>query len=383
MADSLNELFGLGPNAGNQVAQGRELLLAMLETTGTTITDYSGHGRHGVLQGFGANPITTTGPNSWLPTGIVFDGTTATKKIVVSSFSALNGLSEFTIGIFGKADGAGASGGGRYWQIATDDGLYMISGTPLYQHEGNTVTDSSTAVGEGWKHIICDKDPTTIELHNRTDAVSKTDPDTNALNYTGDFVVGNYPTLNRCFDGPLGLPYVFSRHLLSAERQQIDDGPEPVYSSGVIFGDNGVFNVGTWALPSPFAAGSNGTITYEVVAANLAGDTVDSSTSSSGTLNLSSEKGNTVYLLARVSNTGGYDIGDKSTRTSGFGSSGDGYYELASVAVPSGIPIAIRRRRGILGVADQRRRSSGQADELRRWSASGDERRRRSNETLN
>lgn len=102
-------------------------------------------------------------------------------------------------------------------------------------------------------------------------------------------------------------------------------GDGPAYTSGASLAPNGNFNVGTWD------AKSNGPLTYEVVAATAAGDVVDSATGASGALDLSSVPGQTVYLLVRASNSGGYDVGDYATRVSSYGSADDGYYEVASV----------------------------------------------------
>lgn len=104
----------------------------------------------------------------------------------------------------------------------------------------------------------------------------------------------------------------------------------PTYTSGASLGSDGAYNVGTWD------SHGNGTITYIVSAVNAAGDVLESAVTSTGTLDLSGNSGNTCYLLVRASNNGGYGEGDYATRTSGFGSADDGYYEVASVVAAGG-----------------------------------------------
>lgn len=161
----------------------------------------------------------------------------------------------------------------------------------------------------------------------------------NAVNQTLTAEAGSPQTLNTGTTGIylMGWPFgvsagsefadfmAFDRALSDAEIGQIMAGPEPTYSTGAYFAASGAYSVGTWD------AKSNGLMTYEVVAATAAGDVVDSTTGASGVLDLSSVPGQTVYLLVRTSNSGGYDDGDHATRVSSYGLADDGYYELATV----------------------------------------------------
>lgn len=115
----------------------------------------------------------------------------------------------------------------------------------------------------------------------------------------------------------------------------------PAYSSGATLGSDGAYDVGTW---------TNTPTSYSVVAVNAAGDLLGGSpvTGATGTIDISEEAGSTVYLLVRASNAGGFGTGDFGSRTSGFGSSDDGYYEVASVTAGASDNInsvTLRRRR--------------------------------------
>lgn len=117
----------------------------------------------------------------------------------------------------------------------------------------------------------------------------------------------------------------------SSEVNQLVDGIEPTYTSGASLDEDGNYSVGTWDNQG------NGSLSYVVSVVNAAGSVIGSDTTSTGTIDISEEAGNTVYLVVRASNNGGYGEGDYATRTSGFGSADDGYYEVASVVAGGGV----------------------------------------------
>lgn len=343
MADSYNELFGLG----SQHAEDANLEAALFlqdDAASTLVDDFSSNGNDGTLGG-GDNTadISVAGPNSYLSKALDFDGIAD----YVDLGAPISGFSEFTVcawvanASIGADDYVVAQRGSEtlgWWSLIGRSSIGGYRFEVRSQSPNNVYNSPAFSVADaGFHFLLGDFSSSANEvgmyadgsaIGTPTSTSGQPAPTTNAAIAT---LRGSAPSIFRSVT--VAGVSLFNRRLTLAEKGQIYSGPELVYSSGASLGADGAFSVGSWILPSPFSSGSNGSITYLVVAVNAAGDTVDTSSSSSGTLDLSSEYGNTVYLLVRASNSGGYDIGDFSTRTSGYGSSGDGYYEVASVLV--------------------------------------------------
>lgn len=128
--------------------------------------------------------------------------------------------------------------------------------------------------------------------------------------------------------------YLFSRELNSSEITELYLRGKSTYLNNASLDVYGNVNCGLW---------NNGPTTYNWVIADSAGNVIDSGTQKKDVAQIITSQ-NTVYLLVRVSNNTGYYTGDYATRTSAYGSSGDGYYELAEVALnQTELPKATRR----------------------------------------
>lgn len=359
MANSYNELFGVGAHSSN--ANLKAWLLCQDSAASTAVADQTGS-HNGTLQGGNnTSDISTTGPNSWLTSALQLDGSADYITITDHADFDFGTATDFTVmcradpstttqSLIDKADSSGTGGG---WNVHFNAG---VSKGRQYIYGGGGGADYFTAdaatdfSGSGWVSYAVsfarDGNAPAVDIlaylngsaesmsTNTSNAASTDDVDNSENVRIGVRKVSG--SLTNYLNGPVCDVGIFATLLAASDVAQWHNGPELNYSSGVSFASNGAFNIGTWALPSPFASGSNGSQTQEVIAVNAAGSVLDTATTATGTLDLSSEAGNTCYLLARVSNTGGYDIGDKATRTSAYGSSNDGYYEIASVTAAGG-----------------------------------------------
>lgn len=293
-------------------------------------------GGNGTLNG-GDNTadIDTTGPGAWLPSALQFDGTA---DYITTTFVP-TGTAGTLLGWSKKDDVSGIERVASSRDFANNDGVILSftdatvrggvgSGSGFYFSGSSTVSVSA------WNHTAVRFDGTDVEAFlNGVSAGTATSTGTLDL---GDYLaIARDPNSVGYMDGAIAEVMYFTSKLTTAEIAQIYNGPEPTYTSGASIADNGAYNVGTWDSQS------NGTATYEIVAAEADGTPVDTATAATGTLNLSSAAGQLVYLYVRTSNDGGYDIGDHSTRTGAYGSSGDGYYELDSVTAASSSSIPV------------------------------------------
>lgn len=333
MANSYNELFGLGSHSEDANLEGWWPLQD--DAASTVVDDVSSNARDfGLNGGNNTEDLSTTGPNGYLAKSLQFDGANDfCSRAAISDLatnisyfcwvyldSAASGTDQEFAGIIEFLSGIGITRTSANQIRLVEDGVGVRSG-PVATSE------------DTWIHVGMTLNGTSGTLWLNGSAVD-TDSFTVATQAAKILRIGTNGT--RELLGRVSETVAFSDVLTSGEASNLYLGPEAVYSSGASLGDDGAYSVGSWGLPSPFNLGSNGTITYEWVIANAAGSVVDSGSGSSGTADITSEAGNTVYLLVRASNTGGYDVGDKATRTSGYGSSGDGYYEVDSVVAAGG-----------------------------------------------
>ena len=337
---SFNSKQGIGANSEVDVAL---LAACQDDAASTVVVDSSSNGDDGTLTNSGnTSAQSTTGPTSYLPKSLTIDdgdndgyilfGTNPLNTIESSDEFVIEYWINFTTLSTGirvnLTDGTSGSdllririeGATKVFNFRLDDGTTILDAT------GTTALATGTDYNVRFVY-----DGSKAELF--LDGVSECSLTGTALNFTdlGDLIVGNKTTLGLPVEGSMSGLFISSS---SADASDLDDGPELNYASGASIDKDGNYNVGTWAVPSPYS-GSNGTPVYSVIAVESDGTSIDTATASSGTLDLSSlGSGETAYLMVRATNDGGFDVGDFATRTSSYGSAADGYFEISSVTAP-------------------------------------------------
>jgi hypothetical protein len=344
MATCFNQLFRLGnwPDHKKLI-----LALGLQETTGTTAFDeFTGAARNLAINGMGANPVTLTGPNSYLTSGFDFEASDSDDTLSRSDAELmLDPATGFTLGMWIRpeslttsdsfsttnpqtlaASGFTSSFGGLKFTFRILGG--KLDFTYRQKDDASYVTERADAhdVGNGsWVLVAAKHGGGSIDLwHNGAVVASTTtegDPSIGALETTENnaFILGEDGALNRRFyDGGMALPFMFSFKLSDADLEQIEDGPElvntvaPVLSGPETVGNTLSATSGTWALPSPFASGSNGAQSFEYQwyrAADTSGTgevAISGATSSTYTL-VDADDGRHIRCRVRGLNTGGYD----------------------------------------------------------------------------
>lgn len=208
-----------------------------------------------------------------------------------------------------------------------------------WNYDGNYDITTAQSLAAGINHVLATSDGTTLRVYvNGVELRNLASGNTTATGTNVQRVGAGHSGTN-FFNGKIAeYGYWPSVVHIPASVSEIHKGPEPTLTSGGSITDAGVFSVGTWNT------NGNGTMDYEWVVALANGTVVTNGTSTTGTADLSSvAPATTVYFLARVRNSAGTNIGDKSSRTSSFGIAKDGWYELDSATTPSssGIPIQI------------------------------------------
>lgn len=331
MADSFNELFGLGSHGEDASLKGWWLLQD--DAANTTVADQSSGGNDGTLNGGdNTDDISTTGPNNWLTKALQLNGTDD-----FISLGDLAGLEfgtgdSFSWGLFCNPD-------------AADEGGYLIGkatsnsdvdeGTALYWDGANEqlheTGGNSTSDGAGSNAVFTDTDwalagvsstgGTATFYRNGSSAGSDTYTAGQNASTAADARIGNRSdaaVAATLFAGGVAGAFAFGRSLSAGEHAQINAGPEPVNSvAPALSGAERVGQTlsctsGTWGLDSPFSSGGNGTITYSYqwTRSNDAGGTGESDIggATSGTYTLvSADEGKYLRCRVRASNTGGYD----------------------------------------------------------------------------
>lgn len=326
-----NNLFGLASHSDDANFLSH---LPLQETTGTTADDDSDNGYDGTYNAFGANPATTTGPNSYLTSGIDFDGSSESVSLDIDSLVAGGGARTYSL--WGKTpatfDTAAADvvfqvgdGGspGEAFQAQWEDAAFSLAFNGC-----RLITPKSVLSTETWYHVtvvIPDSDSSNAKIY--IDGVDQTlsleagghltidTPLSAGDYYLARNVAGNY------LPGALASWKTNDRAFSASEVAQDYDGPEPENTatptiSGTETEDETLTcSSGTWALPSPFASGSNGTITYSYQwtrsddnsgtnEANISG-----ATNSTYTL-VTADVGKYLRCYVRATNDGGYDAAE-------------------------------------------------------------------------
>lgn len=363
MANSYNELHNIGSQHSEDANSELDLLCNDNAANGT-IVDRTSNGRNFTMLSGTTATITTAGPNSYLTAALDFSSGSYWARLLTPIISSSTNctLACWINTTIGNAGGGRpwyterATNGVSIWKMDAMNGSIASNSHFITHRDGSSTltqaapTTKPTLNDGNWHRVVYVKTGTNVEFF--VDGVSSGSITLNGTDtMSGTIYVGlardPYDSSSRSYAKQAHM-VAMSRNWSSAEVSEDDNGPEPIYSTGASLDSAGNFNVGTWGLGGPFSGLSNGSLTYTVVAVTAGGSVLDTANADTGTLDLSGNAGNICYLLARVANTGGgYDIGDKSTRTSGYGSSNDGYYEIASVVAAGGgggptIPVLYR-----------------------------------------
>lgn len=323
MADSYNELFGLGSHSEDANLEGWWPLQD--DAASTAIDDASSNANDGTLNG-GDNTadISTTGPNSWLTKGLDFDGS---NDYISVSGTELDLTGAFTIGEWFSREASMSNKTimGFYQASSPYSGYGLAVGTnstnrPDVWSKGtagwttiNTALNLST-----WYLLIGKHDGSTtvsISIDAGTPTTGTKDPPDS---YTGTKTIGARADAAQKAASKHSHAFVFSRELSAAEEDEVYNGPEPVNTVAPVLsgteevGETLSCTTGTWGLDSPFSSGSNGTITYSYqwTRSNDSGGTgeadISGATSSTYTL-VEADVGKFIRCRVRATNDGGYD----------------------------------------------------------------------------
>ena len=309
---SFNSLFGLGGHSPDANLEGWWL---MQETTGTTATDQSGKGRNGTIIGMGSNPVTATGPSSWLTSAFDFAG--ETEKYI--EFPGFIGLSENarTYIVWRGRDSADAE---TFFKQNTSD-FFFESFRLRLRSGGNSPQVEYGTVPFGWRHLSA-----TISGTNGTLRVDKGSRVAGSLvgsaTLTSDLRFGVFDTTGTLpqyrLKSQVAGAAVFSKALTTSEEDESVDGPEPINTTAPTLsgteevGQTLTCATGTWGLGVPFSGLSNGTITYSYQwtrsddASGTGEADISGATSSTYTL-VAADEGKFIRCRVRASNDGGFD----------------------------------------------------------------------------
>lgn len=317
MANSYNELFGLGSHSPDSSLEG--WWPCQDSASNQVVEDFSGNNQDGVL---GHSQTTaqysTTGPNSWLTKGFLARGNrwvelpnfsiaTPRTLLVRGYMDSLSASVKFFIGSTGGTErnyvGANGNNNTPYFRYGNNAAFGTVTGVitdNAWYNYASTLNSSLGAVGyvDG------------SSVGTATLSTAPTATNINLQSYNDGQVAFMY--------GKFADAAILSRALSSSEVVQWNDGPEPVntvaptLSGTETEGSTLTSTSGTWGLDSPFASGSNGTITYsyqwyradDVSGTNraaIAGETATTYTLTS------SDVGKYVQVVVRATNTGGFD----------------------------------------------------------------------------
>lgn len=341
MADSFNELFGLGSHSADAALEGWWPMQD--DAASTTVVDQSGNGITGTLIG-GDNTadISATGPNSWLAKALHLNGSDDAVSLgndrfesdTTGTFFAFVRFDSFpTISPIFSA--RRSNGDLFHLYVPSSVGAFTVQDFQV-SVKNNAYSGGTSLSVDTWYPVSLRSNGTTwtIRLNGSNETLTGL-----AGSNTGDWF-GDLPAAVHAFhlgrgatagtshlDGYMAGPVNFGRWLSDAEVDEISAGPEPVNTvAPVLSGAESVgaslsATSGTWGLDSPFSGGSNGTITYayQWTRSNDGSGTgeadISGATSSSYTL-VEDDLGKFIRCRVRASNDGGFDA-DADT-SSGF-----------------------------------------------------------------
>lgn len=325
MASSYNELFGLGSHSEDSALEGWWNLQD--DAASTTVVDDSSNGRDGTMTVNTSTKSVATGPTSYLPNAMTFNGDYIDLGTGYLGSIATNG--EYTVLawieynsatriVWGSTDTNGLGDANGLWELNSGRGGTNREFMPT--HDSNDLISHSIA-SSTWASIggAMDYDGNDSEMYVNGASVGTETTFVVSLTTTGiAHRMGSAPNTSRDHDGKLAGAALFSRRLTTAEVAQFDAGPEPVNSlAPAVTGTGEVGEVltttnGTWGLDSPFASGSNGTTTYTYrwTRSDDSGGTgeanISGATSSTYTV-LEADAGKFLRCVVAATNDGGND----------------------------------------------------------------------------
>lgn len=333
---SYNSLFGLGSHSEDANLEG--WWPCTDDAANTTVDDQSTNNRDGTLNGGNTSAKTAGGPNNWLTKSLEFDGN---DYIDFGDLAGFEPTSDVTLAarVYSTISEQGAFATILAKEYSTPRGTPWVShklsghgGAPdnkfhMEISSSNTqydVPSTTTPTQNTWQRLVGTYDDVNIRLY-----VNGSSEGTTAL--TGDIDYSNGALLSGAnedgaenWQGRVSDLAIFSRALSSSEVGELDDGPEPVNSVApaitgtTIVGQILTSSTGTWALPSPFASGTNGTVTYTYQwtrsddASGTNEANISGATSSSYTL-VSDDLGKYIGVKVLASNDGGSDSSAETT----------------------------------------------------------------------
>lgn len=327
MANSFNELFGLGSHSEDANLEGWWPLQD--DAASATVVDASSNGRDFAMTSGNTSDVSTTGPNSYLPKSIdvnsaPFPATTSFPAISYSAGTMLLWFRTDNASTQYLAGTDAGSGTEDYFAILKTASLCRMDVDDNSTGGRLDANTDSTDPDDGSWHCVGLTFTCQSTLYAFEDGSFSTE--TQSLTAQGatidpgtDYAIGSGTQggfLNSVAE--IASCCIFSRELTEAECAQFYNGPEPINSvapavSGTeTEGQTLSVTSGTWGLDAPFSSGSNGTITYayQWTRSNDAGGSgeadISGATSSTYTL-IASDVGKFIRCRVAASNDGGND----------------------------------------------------------------------------
>lgn len=323
---SFNEQMGLGSHSEDAAAG--TWCPCQDDAASTVVADQWSGGNDGTLVGGNDTAdISESGPNGWLQKALHLDGS-ADYVDFGDPFSLDDG--PFTIFMRASLDAqtsgmilAGIDTGFGFGPFAR---IQAIGGIPFtvrgYAGANPVVGDSEITAGTWWSFVLtasaASSSTTRLYVEGAAEGTPATGEDPPALSDFWFAAQKSFGAPQAFFDGLVADGGVLLREWSAAEAAEWDAGPEPVntiapaLSGTPVEGETLSVTTGSWGLPSPFASGSNGTVTYayQWTRSNDAGGAGESdiggATASSYTLQ-AADVGKFIRCRVRASNNGGFD----------------------------------------------------------------------------
>lgn len=317
MADSFNELFGLGSHSPD--ASLAVYFPMQDDAASTAIANVNGSEGDGILTGSNTSDLSTTGPNSYLTKALGFNGitnrvdksvTTHNDDCAVGVWVAGADVNEGLVGLYNSGSSSDqlrvhTFGPSQFANVQTASSV----ANPNVAGSTDVVNSSWWLVGGNFSY----RDAREVFVSGSSEGSEGTNTSESNLNrftvgVTGDSTPAGFS------GGAFAGGFLFFRTLTSDEWSQIYNGPEPVSTVAptlTIDGSSWSGTVGTWTLDTPFVSGSNGTTTYSWELRDADDDSVVESGSGSSPSGSGSYSGD-YYLWVRATNNGGYDPAEDS-----------------------------------------------------------------------
>ena len=324
MADSYNELFGLGTHSADSALMGQWLLQD--DGTSTTLVDEQGSRNLTITSWDSTSGRTTTGPNSgYLSSAINFFGWGSQQAQYGGGSSARWSHDDFTYLIWAKCDDATnlrtlmSTGGAEYYQyrdLTAERGRYRVQSRDAVSGGYASVTTTHGSDSSDWHHYSMRDNQSSrygsYDLTNSsTDSTSQSCEDDNRISVGGRWRGG---TSDNYFNGKLAGAALFSRILTDDEVAEHKNGPEPLNTvAPSVSGDTEIGSTlscdgGSWNSQS------NGTVT---IAYQWLQDGSEISGETSSTYTTTSDDASTdISCRCTASNDGGYDSDQITTSNS-------------------------------------------------------------------